>query len=139
LSRGTKQKKRGMQLNKRKPERQANRSQIFAPQELPACGWNPPNISLQLVTHARGRSSSRARLYVPTLEPARPPPLVPELPAGLPELASPLAEHGLLQLHEIAVLLVHGIRESPGEFPPNDAGFVDVGADDGEWEVWCFL
>ena len=82
-----------------------------------------------------GKSSSRARLDVPTLEPACPPPFVPELPAGFSQLAAPLAEYGLLQPEEVAVLFIHGVREAPGELATNHARFVDVWADDGQREV----
>lgn len=69
---------------------------------------------------------------IPELQPARPPPLVPLFPAGLPEVGAPLAEDGLFETDEVAVILVVRIGKAPRELPPNNTGLVDVRADDGE-------
>jgi len=76
------------------------------------------------------RSSSGCRLHIAVLQSACSPSLIPQLSAGLSELASPLAEDSFLQSDEITMLNVHRVCESPREFSADDAGLVDVGTDD---------
>jgi hypothetical protein len=77
----------------------------------------------------KSKDRSSSCVCVAVLESACSPSFVPEFPARLSEFSSPFAEDGLLQSGEVAMLGIHWICESPGEFPANNARFVDVWAD----------
>ena len=59
------------------------------------------------------------------------PALIPGLSADLAEFATPLTKYGVLELGEVAVLIVVRVCKAPGELAANHFGFVYVGANNG--------